>query len=369
MNINGYEILGDFSAENAGCSVWAYCRKDGHDFFIKKFTSVTYPVSNKLSPAILEKKRKKCDKFYKEKKEFYNHLSQCRTGNIINICDFFRYESSYYVITEREMRPFMDVKTVSALDSDRKLTLIKAVLNSFVTLSDKGVVHSDVKPANILVVQTVDNYCTGKVIDFDLGFHISNPPEEPGGDLVYLAPEALIRIKGGKSKINTKLDVFALALVFHEYWTGERIGIPSGYNYPCEVVADHKSLMFNSTIPPKLRELLEKMLICEPDTRISASKALELLKDISSDGLKNSDKKSKAPEIKKNNEVKNNTSDKEKKCGESIVSKIPVEEPKDSSSPISKLKIRMKGKKIECKEPSAEEMKENEFFHRPDDFD
>uniref|UniRef100_UPI003865EEE0 hypothetical protein n=1 Tax=Succinimonas sp. TaxID=1936151 RepID=UPI003865EEE0 len=148
MNINGYEILGDFSAENAGCSVWAYCRKDGHDFFIKKFTSVTYPVSNKLSPAILEKKRKKCDKFYKEKKEFYNHLSQCHTGNIINICDFFRYESSYYVITEREMRPFLDVKTVSELDSDRKLTLIKAVLNSFVTLSDKGVVHSDVKPAN-----------------------------------------------------------------------------------------------------------------------------------------------------------------------------------------------------------------------------
>ena len=89
MEINGYQIQGEFSAENAGCSVWARCRKNNHDFFIKKFTDVAYPLSNKLSPDLRRKKLLRCEEFFQKKQDFYRHLVQCRSGNIILVHDFF----------------------------------------------------------------------------------------------------------------------------------------------------------------------------------------------------------------------------------------------------------------------------------------
>ena len=67
MEINGYVMEGDFSSENAGCSLWGFCRKYEHSFFIKRFTEVTYPISDKISASILEKKRAKCEKYYNRK--------------------------------------------------------------------------------------------------------------------------------------------------------------------------------------------------------------------------------------------------------------------------------------------------------------
>lgn len=274
MEINGYQIQGEFSAENAGCSVWARCRKNNHDFFIKKFTDVAYPLSNKLSPDLRRKKLLRCEEFFQKKQDFYRHLVQCRSGNIILVHDFFRYETAYYVVTDLEKRSPLSVRAVAALDSERKLVLIKSVLYSFAMLDFKGIVHSDVKPANILVVPTENGFCTGKIIDFDLGFHADSPPPEPGGDLVYLAPEALAAIKGRKTPLTPKMDVFALGLIFHEYWTGERPRLPRGFNYACEAVAAGKPMVLDKAIPEGVRAILAHMLLNDPRERFSAGNAL-----------------------------------------------------------------------------------------------
>ncbi len=274
MEINGYQIQGEFSAENAGCSVWARCRKNNHDFFIKKFTDVAYPLSSKLSPDLRRKKLLRCEEFFQKKQDFYRYLVQCRSGNIILVHDFFRYETAYYVVTDLEKRSPLSLRAVAALDSERKLVLIKSVLYSFAMLDFKGIVHSDVKPANILVVPTENGFCTGKIIDFDLGFHIDSPPPEPGGDLVYLPPEALAAIKGRKTALTPKMDVFALGLIFHEYWTGERPRLPRGFNYACEAAAAGKPLVLDKAIPEGVRAILAYMLLNDPRERFSAGNAL-----------------------------------------------------------------------------------------------
>ncbi|WP_406546518.1 protein kinase domain-containing protein, partial [Succinimonas sp.] len=193
---------------------------------------------------------------------------------VILVHDFFRYETAYYVVTDLEKRSPLSVRAVAALDNERKLVLIKSVLYSFAMLDFKGIVHSDVKPANILAVPTENGFCTGKIIDFDLGFHADSPPPEPGGDLVYLAPEALAAIKGRKTALTPKMDVFALGLIFHEYWTGNRPQLPRGFNYACEAVAAGKTLVLDKTIPEGVRAILAHMLLNDPRERFSAGNAL-----------------------------------------------------------------------------------------------
>ena len=275
MEINGYVMEGEFSSENAGCSRWGFCRKYNHDFFIKKFTDITYPISDKLSPAILEKKRKKCDIFFQKKLKFYNLLSRCRNGNNMIIHDFFRYETSYYTVTDKVTKKTLSIKEIVALSDNKKIHLFRSILYSFAVLGHMKLVHSDVKPENILVVKTQDGYCTGKIIDFDMGFCTDDPPEDFGGDYLYYSPEVLLRIKNKKSVIGPSIDIFALGLLFCHYWTGTLPQLPDGYNYACECVADGKEMIFDSNIPADVLIVIKKMLQKNPADRCSASEAWE----------------------------------------------------------------------------------------------
>ena len=83
--------------------------------------------------------------------------------------------------------------------------------------------HFDVKPANILVKKSANGNYTAKLIDFDAGFFIGEDIEnsELGGDLTYLAPETFLGMYGEDVRINEKADIFALGLVFHQYFTAK----------------------------------------------------------------------------------------------------------------------------------------------------
>lgn len=279
--VNGYQIRKPFSSENAGFCRWAIGEKHGRAYFIKEFLSPKYPADDcGLSEKTIAKKRAECEKFYNRKAKLYQAIQQCRTGNVVIIQDFFREGSKYYAVTEQVKAENLSLSQIAALPENKKMTLIRAILYSFSVLHSKAIVHSDVKPDNILVKRTENNFYTGKIIDFDASFLETEAPEEIAGDQVYLAPETRRRMMEEPVSVTAKADIFALGILFHQYWCGELPGCPKEYDYLFEAVLDGAEVTLSEKLPESLREQIGRMLLENPERRPGAE---QILRELSGD--------------------------------------------------------------------------------------
>ena len=103
----------------------------------------------------------------------------------------------------------------------RTLHLIAQVADALDAAHAAGLVHRDVKPANILVTGALGGE-HAYVCDFGLARHLSSPSSLTGdrgliGTLDYIPPE---QIKG--RAIDRRADVYSLGCVLYECLTGER---------------------------------------------------------------------------------------------------------------------------------------------------
>ena len=278
--INGYRLTKELSNENAGMCQWGFAEKNGHEYFIKQFLNPKYPDENsKLAPALIEKMRQNATSCYMKRKAFYDRLRECRTGNNVVVEEFFRFGNFYYAVTDRVRGPYLTVEQIAAMSEEKKRVLIRAILFNVMQFHDKGIVHSDLKPDNIMVRSTTEGYCTAKIIDFDSGVFSYDPPEEITGDQVYFSPEALLHNMGKPVAVTEKADIFALGLLFHQYWTGSIPGFDRReHKYANEALLEGDPLLINTVaLPGDIRALIVQMLSREPDARPTARQAWERL--------------------------------------------------------------------------------------------
>lgn len=274
--IGSYELLSELTTQNAGFSRWGFCQKDGHEYFIKEFLAPVYPEEQgPLSESQFNRKRSLCAEYQKEKKSLYNILSQCRTGNNMIAVDFFRDKSRYYVVTDKVSATKVSISQIVGYSDEKKETLLRSILYSVSVLHQHGIVHSDIKSDNIITVETKDGYCTAKIIDFDAGFLLPNKPKDVQGDLVYFAPETYLCIDGKDMELTEKIDIFALGILFHQYWCGELPQFNPEYKYVFEAVLNKDEVLLSEAIPDKVRIMIKEMLSYDPADRPSAGDLLK----------------------------------------------------------------------------------------------
>lgn len=279
--INGYTITSEFTNNNAGMCQWAFAQKDGHDYFIKQFLCPKYPTETaekNLSPTIVNAMRVEANDFYTQRKRYYDKLLECRTGNVVVVQDFFRVEENYYIVTDKMLGPFLTLPQIASLSDEKKRTLLKAILYSIIQIHDRGIVHSDLKPENVLIKQTAAGFCTAKLIDFDSGYFAYEIPEEIIGDQQYFSPEAVLRNDERNVPIGVKSDIFALGLLFHQYWCGDFPYFKrSEYDSASISLLNHSNLVLSPALPSDIRQLISRMLAKYQDNRPTAREAWELL--------------------------------------------------------------------------------------------
>ncbi|MBR5239672.1 MAG: protein kinase [Clostridia bacterium] len=285
MNINGYTLQGDWITTNSGFSKWGFAVKNRREYFIKELITPVYPMDPAiLTPQQFESSRAHCYEFEQKFKKFYSRINEASRGNLVRINEFFRHGSRYYVVTEKVHGLSVSMEQIAAMPEQKKLLLMKTVAQGFRDLHAAGIVHFDVKPTNILLQYTQTGNFAARIIDFDAGFLLEDPLEDFdfGGDLTYFAPETFLGNFGEEIHPDDKADVFALGLVFHEYYFGKLPEyLSNGYDYPCEAALNDGYLQPDSNYGSRMViDLIADMLQVEPEKRPAIGDVLNRINNL-----------------------------------------------------------------------------------------
>jgi len=266
---------------------YAFARKDGKRYFLKKLLEPKYPSNPEFyEPDMLKRTKKVCADFERFQEKIIADLTKASKScdQIICTLDFFREKSTYYKASEAISDRIYSVEEISRLSQSDRYSIIRKYATALKAVADVNIVHGDIKPENIFIVKRGSSF-TPLLIDFDDSYYTSAPPkpELTHGSPEYYSPELAKYIsdgeKGKPSSITCKSDIYASALVIYEWFTGDKLLPKRMADAAYPYMVDAKDLSFKS-IPESLRSLLMLMLDTNPAKRPSAEQIIKMMDSV-----------------------------------------------------------------------------------------
>jgi len=201
--------------------------------------------------------------------------------NTIQLFDFGNADdgSFYYameLLSGRDLETL--VRQFGPLPAERAMYLLKQTCHSLGEAHARGLIHRDVKPANIFVCRMGLDYDFVKVLDFGLVkvherqsaldyTHSLVTVQQVLGTPAYMAPEVILE----SGKVDSRADVYALGCVAYFLLTGKRV---FDEGPPMQSLIDHvhtkpapPSQKTSLTIPREIDEIVLACLEKDPDHR------------------------------------------------------------------------------------------------------
>lgn len=197
--------------------------------------------------------------------------------NVVQVHDWGQEDDTYYMVMEyvrgKNLRQVLGDNRVLA--PRQAAQVVGQVLGALAAAHDKGVVHRDVKPENVLLA--TDG--RAKVTDFGIARAMENASLTNGmmGTVAYVAPE---QARG--EKVDPRTDLYSVGCMLFELLTGS---LPFEGD-AAKVLQDH----LNSRVPapsslrPELPETLDRVVVkaTAPDAGQRYGSANEMRKDLAS---------------------------------------------------------------------------------------
>jgi len=196
--------------------------------------------------------------------------------NIVNIYDFGQENNAYYIVME-----LVDGVTLADLLRDEHVLPEPVAIDYAIQVASglayahrQGLLHRDVKPANILV--TTDDVV--KLSDFGIARAVSEHTmgvTQPGmvmGSVAYLSPE-----QAQNHELDERSDLYALGVVIYQMLTGT---LPFTGDTPVAVALKHVAEPAPPIDPratgvsPALTAIVARLLRKRPDERFSSATEL-----------------------------------------------------------------------------------------------
>ena len=192
--------------------------------------------------------------------------------NIVHLIDASVFEGQYYIAMEYiagpNLREILQKKEL--LDWHTSVDICCQVLNALDHAHGKGVIHRDVKPANILLE---DNSNRAVLSDFSVAHMKAASRLTTTGTVLgtpeYMAPEVF-----NGAPVDTRSDIYAMGIILYELLTGV-----NPFRSKCvSEVLNHQLFtipksphLIKSHIPAELSKIVESMLRKDPLERGSSA--------------------------------------------------------------------------------------------------
>lgn len=271
-DINGYQPITKWTNAGSGTAEWCFARKNGQEWFLKRFLRPVYPDKDIAMPgSVRQKKANNFESFKKAKELIYSKVAAASNGNMVLVEELFRSGNHLYLTSERIKHHDNPQALIKALNPAVRMVAARSMVYGVQQLHHYGVVHADLRMENILFKPTLGNHWAAKLIDFENSFLTDKPPSNPetfSMDPVYAAPEVYRFTCNDPIVLGSKMDVYSLALVLHMILVGR---LPTfnktAYNYPFEAIQKGAELDLSTDLPLDWRCMIKQMLELNPANR------------------------------------------------------------------------------------------------------
>lgn len=202
--------------------------------------------------------------------------------NTVTVFDYGRDGDIYYIAMEyiHGRTLFRALRDDGPFAESRVIRIMKQVCRSLREAHQLGVIHRDMKPGNVVLVDTADEADTVKVLDFGLVKQVDETKEDLTqegmfmGSPKYMAPEQILG-----NPVSRSTDVYALGIVAYELLCGKP-PFDEGTSVKTMMAHLHKPLpglrarMANDPLSVELETILNRCLAKDPSERFDSMEAL-----------------------------------------------------------------------------------------------
>ena len=206
-------------------------RRSGHECFLKVMPSPTFPSEEfrAVDSAAYSMEVAGCNSWFNEQSKIWEQLKEPApgSGSLVVPSDFFLHERRYVKVYPKiDSTASLSHSFVAKWDHKVRERFVRSLLFAVRELHSRGVVHSDIKKENVLIVERPAGF-VARLIDFDDAYMSGSPPQILRGTPELFSPEALIHsypeefAEYAAQPLSCASDLFSLALVLHEVFSGK----------------------------------------------------------------------------------------------------------------------------------------------------
>jgi serine/threonine protein kinase len=201
-------------------------------------------------------------------------LAKLTHPNIVSILDYGEYQGAPYLVMSYLPGGTLKSQVKKPIPYLDALRLLMPIAQALAHAHDQGIIHRDVKPANILITRTgepmLSDFGIAKLLDDQetreltgTGVGIGTPE--------YMAPEQ------GMGQADERADIYALGIVFYELVTGR---IPYRADTPMAILIKKREeplprpKMFIPSLPDSVENVLIKALARNPQNRYQSMREI-----------------------------------------------------------------------------------------------
>jgi serine/threonine protein kinase len=195
-------------------------------------------------------------------------LAKVLHPNIVAVHDFGEQDGIPYLVMDYLAGGTLKQKMGHAMPYQEAAQLLAPIARALEYAHKQGIIHRDVKPANILMTDSgipmLTDFGIAKILEAEEATHLTGTGVGIGTP-DYMAPE-----QGMGTLVDRRADIYALGIVFYELIVGRR---PYVADTPFALVLKHindplpRPKVLNPNIPDAVEQVIFKALAKKPEDR------------------------------------------------------------------------------------------------------